>query len=426
MKNLKLELFNYKNSLSLEQDEIAYIVEAHIKYLDEYSEKKVVESLNSKLANYKYVGSVKTLLEGLNIDLEAFELMYELKDLYRTIESQNHSMIYRQPLNVLLQTINLDNDLDRKDKIVNELAMYDWVPEIKQFMFKISNTAEQRQKFISSGVCEPIYTITESVENGHIVFVKDSWFLLTTNGVDRTLLENHIKDEAKLRKLRMLENATNFCTISNELITFKLDENLSLSLSVKNKGELFINEEKTNVETTLESIFSSPIVPIVNKNIYPMIMEVASSIDSFVELDVVKKVSNLINPCVEFFAFNFANKIYGYRLDSRTGSNFYVYESAIELIKDVKTELNYDLTYFYENLVSKEVKVKNELDNKEMAIKAQLEDYSFNIEKIEATLVMTDSEELKEALTTLKAKRDDIQNELQAIKELQEAERINA
>lgn len=426
MKNLKLELFNYKKNLAIEQEDISRIVESHITFLNEYSEKKVIESLNSKLAAFKYDSSVKALLESLNAEVNAYELLYDLKDLYRTLEAQNHSMIYRQPLNVLLQTINLEDDTERMDKVVNELAIYDWIPEIKNFMFKLAKTPEKRQGIISSGVCEPIYTITESVEDGHIVFVKDTWFLLSANGVDRTLLENHVKDEVKLRKLRMLETAISYCAITNEMITFKLDENLSLSLSTKNKGELFINEEKTNAETTLESIFSSPIVPIVNKNFFPMIMEVASNIDSFVELDVVKKVSNLINPCVEMYAFNFEGNVYGYRCDTRTGSSFYKYESAIDLVNDVKNELNYDLTYFYESLVSKQVKVKKQLEDKEMEIKAQLEDYNFNIEKLEATLEFNYSEVLKEALTTLKAKRDDLNTELVAVKELQETERKNA
>jgi glutamate 5-kinase len=34
---------------------------------------------------------------------------------------------------------------------------------------------------------------------------------------------------------------------------------------------IFINDDELNAETTLESLFSSPIVPIVNKNFYPVL-----------------------------------------------------------------------------------------------------------------------------------------------------------
>ena len=49
------------------------------------------------------------------------------------------------------------------------------------------------------------------------------------------------------------------------------------------------------------------------------------------------------------FAFNYKNSTFLYRCDERYGNSFFKYESAIELVNEVKNELNYDLTFFYEN-----------------------------------------------------------------------------
>ena len=180
-----------------------------------------------------------------------------------------------------------------------------------------------------------------------------------------------------------------------------------------------------NDETTLESLFSSPVIPIVNKNFYPLLVEVSKNIDSFVELDVVKKISNLINPTLEVFAFNYKNNIFIYRCDERYGNSFFKYDSALELVNEVRNEMNYDLTYFYENKLSKELISKKKLEDKEREITLKLEDVGFNISKVEGSINMIGKTKvLVEALTNLKKRRSNLDFELQAIKELQYAERI--
>jgi hypothetical protein len=131
MKNLKLELFNFKKDLTLDQEEIAVIIEGHMNACNEHSEKTIINSLNERLKVFTYDKKVKSLLEGLNDDMKSYELLYELKSLYNVLNSQNQGELYRQPINVLLQTISLDSEQDRMSKILNELAVYDWVPEIK-------------------------------------------------------------------------------------------------------------------------------------------------------------------------------------------------------------------------------------------------------------------------------------------------------
>lgn len=424
MKNLKLELFNFKKSLDFERSEIAYIIEGHMNLLNDSSEKMVISSLNERLKPFTYDADVKSLLESLNDDYTQYQLLYELKNLYNVLNSKNQGEVLRQPINVLLQTINLDTDQDRMSKILNELAIYDWVPEIKLFVHNLTKSPEQRSNLLSGGKSETVYTIVEQVEDGHIAFIKDSWFLLTNDSIDKTLLETHVKSDDRLKTLRTLQTAMQFATINEDRIDFRISEYLTVGLGVSKKG-FFINEDELNEESTLENIFQSPIVPIVNKNFYPLLLEVSNNIDSFVELDVVKRVSNLINPTLEVYAFNYKNNVYVYRCDERFGNSVYKYESALELVNEVRNELNFDLTYFYENKLNKELISKRKLEDKEREISIKLEDVQFNIGKVKSSIKMIgETEVLREALTNLEKREKVLDTELQAVKELQYKERV--
>jgi hypothetical protein len=368
---------------------------------------------------------VKSLLESLNDDMSNYELLYELKNLYNVLNTKNQGEIYRQPINVLLQTINLENDQDRMSKVLNELAIYDWVPEIKLFVHNLTTTPEKRSNLLSGGKGESVYSLVESVEDGHIALIRDSWFLLTENSIEKTLVETHVKDEEELRSLRTLETAMKYATISEDRVNFRISEYLTLGLSVAKKGGIFINDDELNEDTTLESLFSSPIVPIVNKNFYPVLLEVSQNLDKFVELDVVKRIGNLINPCLECYAFNYKNNTYLYRCDERYGNSFFKYESALELVNEVRNELNYDLTYFYENKLSKELVVKRKLEDKEREITLKLEDVNFNIEKIKGSIqLIGESEVLTTALKNLEKRSNSLSSELDGVKEIQYKERI--
>lgn len=425
MKNLKLELFNFKKNLSLDQEDVAVIIEGHMNACNEHSEKAIINSLNERLKSYTYDGDVKGLLESLNDDISNHELIYELKNLYNVLNTQNQGELYRQPINVLLQTINLESDQDRMSKVLNELAIYDWVPEIKVFVHNLTKSPEQKTNLLSGGKGESVFTVVESVEDGHVALIKDSWFLLTENVIEKTLLENHVKNEEDLKSLRMIETAMKYATISEDRVNFRISEYLTIGISVAKKGSIFINDDELNEETTLESLFSSPIVPIVNKNFYPILLEVSQNMDKFVELDVVKKINNLINPYLECFAFNYKNTTFLYRCDERYGNSFFKYESAIELVNEVRNELNYDLTYFYENKLGKELIVKRRLEDKEREISLKLEDVQFNIEKVKGSIQMIgESEVLTTALKNLEKRKENLDGELLGVKELQYKEVI--
>jgi hypothetical protein len=425
MKNLKLELFNFKKDLTLDQEEVSVIVEGHMNACNELSEKQIIVSLNERLKPYTYDKSVKSLLENLNDDMKNYELLYELKNLYNVLNSKNQGELYRQPLNVVLQTINLETDQDRMSKILNELAVYDWVPEVKLFVHNLTKSPEKRTNLLSGGKAESTFTIVEQVEDGHVALVKDSWFLLSENTIEKTLLENHVKDEESLKSLRMLETAMKYAQVTEDRVNFRISEYLTVGLAVGKKSGLFINDDEMNEETTLESLFSSPIVPIVNKNFYPILLEVSKNLDKFVELDVVKRVNNLINPYLELFAFNYKNNTFVYRCDERYGNSFFKYESALELVNEVRNELNYDLTYFFENKLDKELIVKRKLEDKEREITLKLEDVNFNISKVKGSIQMIgESEVLTTALKNLEKRKQNLDTELQATKELQYNERI--
>jgi hypothetical protein len=425
MKNIKLELFNFKKNLDMDQEDVAVIVESFMNMCGEISEKQIVLSLNERLRPFTFDKQVRSFLESLNIDMKEYQLVYELKHLYNVLNGKNQGELLRQPINVLLQTINLESDQDRMAKVLNELAIYDWVPEIKVFVHNLTKSPEQRANLLSGGKAESIYTIVEQVEAGYLCLIKESWFLLTENDVEKTLLENHVTDTDKLRSLRTLETAMKFARISEARVDFRISENLTVGLAVNKKGSIFINDDELNAETTLESLFNSPIIPIVNKNFYPVILETSKNIDKFVELDIVKKVSNLINPHLEAYAFNYKNATYLYRFDERYGASLYKYESAIELVNEVKNELNFDLTYFYENKLGKEMMTKRKLEDKEREIELKLEDVKFNISKVKTSIeYIGESKVLNEALTNLEKRRTVLEKDLQSVKESQYKERV--
>ena len=144
-------------------------------------------------------------------------------------------------------------------------------------------------------------------------------------------------------------------------------------------------------------------------------------------MDVVKRVSNLINPYLEVFAFNYKNATYLYRCDERYGNSFFKYESALELVNEVKNELNYDLTFFYENKLDKELIVKRKLEDKEREIQLKVEDLKFNISKLETSVkYIGESEVITTAISNLSKRKEMLDAELKAVKELQYKERIKS
>ena len=423
MKNWKFDLFNFKNSLTLDQLDISSIVEKHLYQFDKMSEKELTESLKQNLRPYSYDKDVKVLFEAFDEELEARPLVYDLKDLYKKVERKNYGMLYRDPRQKILDTISKDTDDARMESIVNDLSMYDWVPEIKVFVSNLMQDPTQRQNFNSNGAsASKVYSVVEAVEGGHIAFVGDRWFLLKEGNVQQCILGDHVKDVEKLKTLEALEQGMKLANMDKDMITFQIDENLSIGLSMDNR--LFLNGEETDKESTLEDLFNSPLVPFMKKNYYHVIEKVSGNLDKIVELDVATKITSMKRPMTETFAFNYKDKMYIYNIDKRTGSSLFEYESVNQLIQDIQREMEYDVTPFFENKLSKELRHFRKLEDKEQSVELKLKEVNESIDALkEVEDLMNESTELKSAFDNLLIHKHNLTKTLQDIKNEKVAER---
>lgn len=419
MKNLKLELFNFKRELPMGDDyELNKIAENFINKFDKYSEKETVYSLKEATAQFAYDTRVKKLIESFEDEINSEPINYNLKDLYKKIERKNYGLMYRPALNSILNIINLSDNDQKMSSILNELVMHDWIPEVKLFLDGYMNNPIQRQNLVNSGKATKVFTLAEKVEEGNIVFLKDRWFLINQDGIKQTLLEDHIKDIEKVREFRILEKVMTIGYISEDLISFRLDENLVLSISTKNDKEVFLNEEKLDKETTLENLFNSKIIPWLKKDYYVLSTTAANNIDKFVDLDIALKVENALHPYLECFVFNYNEKMYIYNNDKRTGSAFYEYNSANQMINDIQRELDYDLSKFLENKLSKEVKHLKTLEDKEMQITESIKEIEEGIQILKADeKLLSEDDGLKQAFENLLLSKHELYKNLKQIKE---------
>ena len=222
MKNLKMELFNFKQKLNYEQAEISMIVESFILNYDEFSEKEIQKALTERLLPYTYDTDVKALLESVNQEIKSFNLIYELKDLYKRLEKNNLGELYRHPLSVILEITQLPDDQSRLEAILNELKIYEWVPEIKKFIWGLTKNPLDKQNMVSPGKADKIYTLVEKLENGHLAYVSDRWFLIDDKGIKQVLMEDYVKEEERVRELRVMEQALTLGEVNKEKFTIKI------------------------------------------------------------------------------------------------------------------------------------------------------------------------------------------------------------
>lgn len=418
MKNLKYDLFNFKRELPIEDYELNVIMEKYIDKYDDYSEKELVVSLKETLSSYLWDNKVVKLIESFEDEIKSEPVNYNLKDLYKKIERKNYGQMYRPALNSILNIINVsDNDV-KMSMILNELVVHDWIPEVRLFLNGYVNNPIQRQNLVNSGKASKVFTLVEKSEDGNIVFIKDKWFLIGDNEIKQTLLENHIKDMDRIRELRILEKVLTIGNINEELISFRLDENLTLSISTKSNKDLFLNEEKLDKESTLENIFNSKIIPWLKKDYYALVQTTSQNIDKFVDLDIALKVENILHPHLECYVMNYKDKMYVYNNDARTGSAFYEYNSANDLINDIQRELDYDLSKFVDNKLSKEIKHLKTLEDKEMQIKESIKEIDKGLELLkENENLVNEDKKLKDIFNNLLLSKHELYENLKKIKE---------
>ena len=418
MKNLKYDLFNFKKDLPIEDYELNMVVERYINNYDNYSEKELVSSLKENLAVYAWDTKVKKLVESLQDEIKSEPINYNLKDLYKKIERKNYGQMYRPALNSILNIINIQDNDSKMSTILNELVIHDWIPEVKLFLSGYMNNPIQRQNLVNSGKASKVFTLVEKTNDGNLVFMKDRWFLIGQDEIKQTLLENHITDIDKIREFRILEKVMTIGDIKEDKISFRLDENLVLSISTKSDKDVFLNEEKLDKETTLENLFNSKIIPWLKKDFYVLSTTTAQNLDKFVDLDIALKVENVLHPQLESYIINYKDKLYTYNNDARTGSAFYEYNSPNDLINDIQRELDYDLTGFLDNKLSKEVKHLRTLEDKEMEIKESIREIDKGLELLKENEVLVNEDKaLKETFNQLLVSKHELYENLKAIKD---------
>ena len=412
--NIKLSLFNFKNKLTIDQLDEAKICQLHLENYESLSEKEMCDSLRNQLTPYSYEDGVISFLESVNDEIESKPLVYNLKDLYKKVERKNMGLIYRQPLVTLLEIINRQDDESRMDGVINELSIYDWVPEIKAFLLDQTNNPMEYQNLNRNGDGSKIYTLVEKCNEGSLSYVSDRWFLVNESEIKQVLIDDYIQDQEKMRELRILEQVLQTAEITTDRIQFKVDEDLFIGISTTDKNQIFMNGEKLDKETTLESIFNSPIVPYLKRNQYVLLETARNNVNKFMELDIALRVNNPLNPYLEAYCFNYKDKMYLYSRDMRTGSAFYQYENASEIIRDIQKELDYDLTKFFENKLSKELKHLRALEDKEKNIDIKIKEINESVELLKESDVW-EEEEIQTTYKNLMVQKNNLQKNLNLI-----------
>lgn len=417
MKSLKLELFEYRKSLNIDQTEVIDIVSEHMDLCDKYSEREIYGSLSGLLDKYKFYESVNTFLNDIDSALSEQPLLYNLKDLYAKVARKEYTFLYENALHSIIECINQNTDEDRKIRILNDLKLYEWIPEVKLFLYEIASTPQTKQNFISKGgKIDDVFSVVLQLKEGYLTYVANKWFLLTNEGITATLAENHITDDTQLKKLRLLETAIQQAEFTENRIIFNIAEGLVVSFDTDAK-KIYLNESEADKGTTLETLFNSSVVPFMGKAFYPVLNETFNNLDKFMKIDTVKRVSNIMNSAYECFVFNYNGKISQYRIDKYQGNSYYTFENAMPLIENVMHELGADLTFFYESQLSEEVKAKIDIEKQEKTLMEKLSDINNGIEKIkdEGNLVK-ENKALENLYNSLLGKKHKVSEELKAVR----------
>lgn len=421
--SLMLQLFNYKKTLTLEQVDIERQVTRHMELLHndgtgkQLSQLQVIKSLNEKLLQYSYDSTVKKVLENINTMLAGDELFYELENLYQVLEQSNQGMVYRPTMKVVLDIINETNVRNQQVKILNELALHDWIPSVKNFILKYTTDPKERQNISSTGgkSC-PVYSIVEKIKtddhNGFLTYIGDKWFFINEDSIETNKQpSDFIQDLNKLKNINALQTALQIGTIDDKTISFQVDEKINIGISFAT-GDLFINGEKANKNATVDSIFESVLLPFMRRDLYFVISEAYKNLNKFIDLDLVQKVTNITNPFLECYAFNYKDKMYLYTIDKRSGSNFYEYDSATLLCNEMQNKCGYDLSDFLKNKFSKEIQMKKDLENKAQTINHKINDINESLMQLEISGMLDTSKELKNAYGILVAEKKNCEAEL--------------
>jgi hypothetical protein len=391
------------------------IIKHHLNCFHNNSQIAVYNSLKENLKNYIYSKPVVSILEKIQDEINQDVVYYELEDLLRFLEDQNQGMVFRPVMKVVLDVMNEVNMGARHKKIMNELKLYDWVRPIAEFMFRYTQNPLDKQNISSrGGRAEQVYTFVESVVDGQLVYIKNKWFMIKEDTIFPVVLFDYVKDIERLRKLNIIQTCLELTQFDNDIMSFRINEDLTIGVSIKT-GELLLNGEKAERSTTLESIFNSPQIPVLKRDFFLIIQECIGNKSQFKNLDIALHISNVVNPNIETYAFKYEGKCYAYILDGFSGSTFFQYESVSTLIREVDIKLGFDLSEFFKEQLDAQKQLTNKIQDTQKLIYQQIDEINENIEKLESSSLFESNEQIKKAHAMLKGERTALIDKLKKI-----------
>lgn len=417
--NFQMPLFKFRQGLNMDQVEVSNIVGTHLEAAGELSEKELLSHLSENLKPHTYDRKVVSMLEGLNDELSKYKLLYDLKDLYRKLERSNYGHLYTHPMKVVLECINMPDDESRTTMIMTELKNFEWIPEVNTFLFSLHKQPHERETFLTNNGAKahPVYTLVEPIEEGDLIFVHDSWLLFTENSVTKPQLDQ-ILDADQLSRINLLSEVMRTAEIDADKVSFYIDESLTLSIGVgkDNFKQLFINEELAEKETTLETIFESPLVHFMRKGMYPVVLEAFNSIERFNEMPNVSLVTVHSRPDLYVYAIDANETQYVYNV-SRLGKKLYEYESVSHLLEEVKAETGFNLSYMFEDKLTADQKNMRNLEDQEKMIQISIRECMEGLAEIQSNIdILNVSPELNEAYDMLQMRKVELEKELKEVR----------
>lgn len=405
----KLILETQEGDKILKENEIptiineSYKIENFLKYLlqNNLSELEIYQNVSDKFKHFSGWKKAEKLLEELTDELEESDrkFLYDLKDLYVKLLRSNLNNVYDKPLDILMKIINLPDDTARIESVVNELQVYNWIPLVDNFIDKYMDNSSMRKNIKFEGKSSKIYTVSFFINGGQMFYLDDKWFFITDSQIMTTTLGDWIREFDKIT-MENLAQALSVAKIDSEMISFEINENLTISYKFDFDGNFYINGNAAESGTNIKTFFMTTEVPMNKKNLLPILETVYNNIDNFIELDICLKIINSVKKNYTYL-FNYIGKIYRYDIDKKIGNQFYECDSAEKTIDEINKEWDYDATEFLKDILDKESEIqKNQLDQKKV-IRLEIDKTNKIINDLKSDDEIQEEPEIKELLEKL-------------------------
>lgn len=386
MNDIKYNLIKNLNEVKLNllsentiDNSLNRIIEYYIENLSNnvLSENQIINLIKINKNDYKYSDNINKIFESIYNEAEENKLIYDLSDLYHSLNKTHDRHYYSSVLNKILEIINTDSSDYRKVLIANDLAIWNFIPEVRSFLLKYTDNPYKQEEILSDlGLSEEIITIYQKINEGDLIYIKNSWFLITEEKVKKIpFITDIVKDQHLLNKLTLLEKSIQLSKIKENILSIEIDEDIILSISLDENKSLFINKEIS--KANLNIIFESPLIPENKKDLYSIFESVSLYYEQFVKYDKCIKIYNAIRE-KEGYAFihNKFNYLYEYNKLSNNGI-LYEYKDINKLIENVKIHYGINLSTFFNSNIS---------NNNEMNEKYNINKYNKKLKRLKKSL----------------------------------------